>query len=68
MGHMKGKKPLNPTTQTEGQPTLLDQELDKLEDDPRFAEAMRKSERDIRAGRVVSLEEMEERLRSRPGR
>ena len=41
---------------------------DELEDDPRFTEAMKKSERDIRAGRVVSLEEIRERLRSRPSR
>jgi hypothetical protein len=65
---MAGKKRLNPTTQTEGKPTLLDEALDQLEDDPRFTEAMRKSEHDIRAGRLVSLEEIEERLRSRPSR
>ena len=65
---MGGKKRLNPTTQTEGKPTLLDEALDQLEADPRFAEAMTKSERNIRAGRVVSLEEIEERLRSRPRR
>ena len=62
---MAVEKRYNPTTQTEGEPTLLDDALDQLEDDPRFVEAMKKSESDIRAGRVVSLEEIEERLRNR---
>ena len=45
----------------EGNPTILDEALDKLEEDPRFIEAMKASERDIRARRVVSLEEVRKR-------
>ncbi len=64
---MARKKRVDPA-ETERKPTILDEALDELEDDPRFTEAMQKSERDIRAGRVVSLEEIRERLRSRPRR
>ena len=64
---MARKKRLDPA-ETEGKPTIFDAALDELEDDPRFTEAMKKSERDIRAGRVVSLEQIRERLRSRPSR
>lgn len=39
--------------------------FEKIESDPKFIAMMERSEADIRAGRVSTLEEVEERLRRR---
>jgi predicted transcriptional regulator len=41
----------------------METRLDKIEADPAFQEMMQRSDEDIRAGRVVSHEEVKGRLR-----
>ncbi len=41
----------------------METRLDKIEADPAFQEMMQRSDEDIRAGRVVSHEEVKRRLR-----
>jgi predicted transcriptional regulator len=45
----------------------MEDRLDKIEADPAFLEMMRQSDDDIRAGRVVSHEEVKRRLRRKHG-
>jgi len=42
--------------------------LDRIESDPAFIAMMRRSDRDIRAGRVVTQEQIEKEIRARKKR
>jgi predicted transcriptional regulator len=43
----------------------MEQNLERIEADPAFLEMMRRSDEDVRAGRVVSHEEVKRQLRRR---
>jgi hypothetical protein len=62
------KRPNNPIRQTalRARPAddeLTNEALSEIENQPGFRQGMEKSEADIRAGRLVSLEELEKQVR-----